>query len=46
LDRPVSVVDFAPTVAELLGVGEIDFDGSPIEALTEKVARIGNRNMA
>lgn len=34
LDHPVSVVDFAPTVAALLGVGEGDFDGSPIEALS------------
>lgn len=33
LDGPVAVVDFAPSIAALLGVDEVDFDGSPIEAL-------------
>ena len=30
----VSITDFAPTIARLCGLGPIDSDGRPIEALT------------
>jgi predicted AlkP superfamily phosphohydrolase/phosphomutase len=32
----VSIMDFAPTIARLCGLGPIDSDGRPIEALTGK----------
>jgi predicted AlkP superfamily phosphohydrolase/phosphomutase len=39
LSRAVAVVDFAPTVAALLGLSESDFDGKRIEALVGSTER-------
>lgn len=33
IERPVATVDFAPTIAGLLGANDVDFDGSPIAPL-------------
>jgi len=36
LERPVSITDFAPTIASLLGVPFPEVDGKPIEALLKQ----------